>query len=64
MDGPTITIEPDVAKIAQFGITPEDFRTQVTAYNEGIIAGQVQEGEQMVNIRLRFTISETMTSKR
>jgi heavy metal efflux system protein len=55
VDGPTITIEPEIAKLAQFGITPDDFRTQVTAYNEGLIAGQVQEGEQMVNIRLRFT---------
>lgn len=55
VDGPTISVVPDPVKLAQFKITPLDFQTQLSAYNEGVLAGQVQEGEQMLNIRLRFT---------
>lgn len=55
VDGPTISVIPDPVKLAQFKITPVDFQTQLTAYNEGVQVGQVQEGEQMLNIRLRFT---------
>jgi heavy metal efflux system protein len=55
VDGPTVSIFPDPVKLAQFKITPADFQTQLTAYNEGVEVGQVQEGEQMLNIRLRFT---------
>jgi len=55
VDGPTISIIPDPIKLAQFKISPVDFQTQLSAYNEGVQVGQVQEGEQMLNIRLRFT---------
>jgi len=55
VDGPTVSIYPDPVKLAQFRITPLDFQTQLTAYNEGVRVGKVQEGEQMLNIRLRFT---------
>lgn len=55
VDGPTITLKPDVAKLALFGLTPEDFKNQVTAFNEGIFVGEIQEQEQMLKIRMRFT---------
>jgi heavy metal efflux system protein len=55
IDGPTVTILPDPAKLAFFKITPADFQTQLRAYNEGVPAGQIREGEQMLTIRLRFT---------
>lgn len=54
VDGPTISIFPDPVRLAQFKITPADFQTQLSAYNEGVTVGQIQEGEQMLNIRLRF----------
>ena len=54
VDGPTITIIPDPVKLAQFHLTPADFQAQIKAYNEGIEVGQVQEREQILNIRLRF----------
>jgi cobalt-zinc-cadmium resistance protein CzcA len=54
-DGPTITIVPDEEKLAQYKITPADFQTQLKTYNEGFPVGQVQEGEQMLNIFLRNT---------
>jgi len=55
IDGPTITIIPDQEKLARFNITPIDFQDQLQAYNEGVPAGQVMEGEQMLTILLRFT---------
>jgi Cu/Ag efflux pump CusA len=55
VDGPSISVIPDPVKLAQFKISPVDFQTQLSAYNEGVLVGQVQEGEQMLNIRLRFT---------
>jgi heavy metal efflux system protein len=54
-DGPTITIVPDEVKLAQYKITPVDFQTQLKVYNEGFQVGQVQEGEQMLQIFLRNT---------
>jgi heavy metal efflux system protein len=54
-DGPSVTIIPDQGKLAQYKITPADFQTQLFVYNEGLPVGQVQEGEQMLTIRLRNT---------
>ena len=47
-DGPSVTIIPDQDKLAQYKITPVDFQTQLTVYNEGFPVGEVQEGEQML----------------
>ncbi len=55
VDGPTITIVPDPSKLALFNLNPADFQTQIKAYNEGVDVGQVQEGEQMLRILMRFT---------
>jgi heavy metal efflux system protein len=54
-DGPTVTIVPDQEKLAQFKIKPVDFQTQLKIYNEGFQVGQIQEGEQMLNILMRNT---------
>jgi cobalt-zinc-cadmium resistance protein CzcA len=54
-DGPSATIIPDQTKLAQFNISPADFQTQLLIFNEGYQVGQVQEGEQMLNILLRNT---------
>jgi CzcA family heavy metal efflux pump len=54
VDGPTITIIPDPSKLAQFNLSPADFQTQIKACNEGVEVGQVQEGEQMIRILMRF----------
>jgi len=55
IEGPVISIIPDEAKA---GPVPPDFsRTanQLQAYNEGVKVGEVQSGEQMLRILLRFT---------
>jgi CzcA family heavy metal efflux pump len=54
-DGPSVTVIPDQGKLAQYKITPAGFQTQLLVYNEGLPVGQVQEGEQMLTIRLRNT---------
>jgi len=54
-DGPTVTIYPDQEKLAQYRISPADFQTQLRSFNEGVPVGEVQEGEQMLNILLRNT---------
>ena len=54
VDGPTITLYPDQVKLAQYNITPAAFQSQIQAYNEGVEVGQVQEGEQMLRILMRF----------
>jgi len=55
VDGPTITIIPDQEKLVIFKIAPDDFQNQLSAYNEGVKVGEVQSGEQMLTVRLRFT---------
>jgi CzcA family heavy metal efflux pump len=55
VDGPTITIIPDPSKLAQFNLSPAEFQTQIRACNEGVEVGQVQEGEQMIRVLMRFT---------
>ena len=54
-DGPSVTIIPDQDKLAQYKMTPVDFQTQLTVFNEGLPVGQVQENEQMLRILLRNT---------
>jgi cobalt-zinc-cadmium resistance protein CzcA len=54
-DGPSVTVYPEQEKLAQYKITPADFHTQLIVYNEGLPVGKVQEGEQMLTIRLRNT---------
>ncbi|MCX6279706.1 MAG: efflux RND transporter permease subunit [Bacteroidetes bacterium] len=55
VEGPTITVIPDEVKLAQFQLTAADLQTQLKACNEGIEAGEVQSGEQMLRILIRFT---------
>jgi heavy metal efflux system protein len=52
-DGPTVSIIPDQDKLALYKITPTDFQSQLTSYNEGFTVGEVQDGEQMLKIVLR-----------
>jgi Cu/Ag efflux pump CusA len=50
--GPSVTVEPDYEKIAQFGITPASLQYQMQTSLEGNIVGTMQEKEQMTSIRL------------
>ncbi len=53
-EGPAISIIPDEAKLAQFHLSANDLQIQLKSYNEGVKVGEVQSGEQMLRILLRF----------
>ncbi|MEI6411455.1 MAG: efflux RND transporter permease subunit [Bacteroidota bacterium] len=59
--GPSVNVEPDFTQLAQFGITPANFQYQVQTALEGNVTGQVFEKQQMVNIRLQYPGSRTLS---
>ncbi len=59
--GPSISIEPDYKKLAQFGITPANLQNQLQASLQGNIAGNIFEKEQINNVRLVYPGSRTLT---
>jgi len=52
--GPSVNIEPDNQKLAQFGITPADFQTQLQTQLEGSVIGNIFEKEQQTDIRMIY----------
>ena len=52
--GPSVDVRPDPRRLAQFGLTATDFQTQLQTQLVGTTAGNVLEGEQLLNIRLRY----------
>jgi Cu/Ag efflux pump CusA len=52
--GPTVLVQPDVAKLAQFGITPADFQFQLQTQLEGNVISTIMEKEQLVDIRMLY----------
>ncbi len=52
--GPTVRVQPDVAKLAQFGISPTDFQFQLQTQLEGNVISTIMEKEQLVNIRMLY----------
>ncbi|MBD2767733.1 efflux RND transporter permease subunit [Hymenobacter sp. BT664] len=52
--GPSVNVRPDPRRLAQFGLTAADFQTQLQTQLVGTTAGSVLEGEQLLNIRLRY----------
>jgi len=52
--GPSVTIEPDSRKLAQFGISPGDLQNQLQVQLEGTVIGQIYEKEQLTGVRMLF----------
>jgi Cu/Ag efflux pump CusA len=52
--GPAIDVRPDAQRLAQFGLTGLDFQAQLQTQLAGVVGGTVLEGEQLLNIRLRY----------
>jgi len=52
--GPEAIARPDVAKLAQFGITPADFQFQLQTQLEGNVVTNIMESEQMVDVRMIY----------
>ena len=59
--GPSVTIEPDYARLAQFGLTPAGLQYQLQTSLEGNIVGTLPEKEQMTNIRMVYPGSRTLS---
>lgn len=59
--GPSVSVEPDFTRLAQFGITPANLQYQVQTALEGNVVGQVFEKQQLVNIRLQYPGSRTLS---
>lgn len=57
--GPSVSVEPDYNKLAQYGITPASLQYQVQLSMEGNTAGTLLEREQMSNIRLIYPHSRS-----
>lgn len=53
--GPSVNIQPNYAKLAQFGITPKDLQFQLQTVLEGNVIGSMLENEQLTPIRLIYS---------
>ena len=62
--GPQVMVQPNVARLAQFGITPADFQFQLQTQLEGNVVSSIIEKEQLVNIRMLYpnALRTTVTS--
>ncbi len=59
--GPAIRVEPNAVQLAQFGITPANFQSQVQTSLEGTVVGKVKELNQYTNIRLTYPGNKTLS---
>jgi CzcA family heavy metal efflux pump len=59
--GPSVSIQPNFAKLAQFGITPANLQYQMQTALEGNIVGNLLEKEQLSNIRIVYPGSRTLS---
>jgi CzcA family heavy metal efflux pump len=59
--GPSVDVEPNYSKLAQFGITPANLQFQLQTALEGNVAGVVYEKQQLSNIRLVYPGSRTLS---
>jgi len=60
--GPSITIVPDFARLALFGITPASLQYQVQTAMQGNIVGNILEKEQLTNIRIVYPNSKRLSA--
>jgi cobalt-zinc-cadmium resistance protein CzcA len=59
--GPAVEVRPDPRRLAQFGLSALDFQAQLQTQLAGTVAGAVLEGEQLLNIRLRYPQAAQVT---
>jgi multidrug efflux pump subunit AcrB len=52
--GPSVNIEPNNERLAQFGISPADFQNQVQTQLEGTLIGDIYEKEQLTSVRMLY----------
>ncbi|MEH6307261.1 efflux RND transporter permease subunit [Olivibacter sp. CPCC 100613] len=54
MAGPSVSVVPNYAKLAQLGITPANLQMQLQASIEGNVVGSILEKEQLSTIRMTY----------
>jgi Cu/Ag efflux pump CusA len=59
--GPSVSVEPDFVKLAQFGITPANLQYQLQTALEGNVVGAILEKEQLTNIRIVYPGSRKLS---
>ncbi|HEV2353675.1 MAG TPA: efflux RND transporter permease subunit, partial [Puia sp.] len=59
--GPSVSIEPNYRRLAQFGLTPAELQFQMQNALEGNIVGTLPEKEQLTNIRMVYPGSRTLS---
>jgi CzcA family heavy metal efflux pump len=59
--GPSVSVEPDYAKLAQFGLTPANLQYQLQTALEGNLVGTLPEKEQLINIRMVYPGSRRLS---
>lgn len=52
--GPSLNIQPDFAVLAQYGVTPVDFQSQVQTAMQGNLIGNVYDQQQLTPIRMVY----------
>jgi Cu/Ag efflux pump CusA len=57
--GPSVSVEPDYGRLAQYGLSPAALQTQVQTRVEGLVVGNIPEREQLTNIRMVYPGSRT-----
>lgn len=50
--GPEITFEPNISKLSQYQLSPQDFQYQLQTKIEGTVVGSVLEKNRLVDIRM------------
>jgi CzcA family heavy metal efflux pump len=59
--GPSVSIEPNYTRLAQFGLSPANLQYQLQTSLEGNIAGTLPEKEQLTNIRMVYPGSRSLS---
>jgi len=57
--GPSVSIQPNYDRLAQYGLTPQALQYQLQTSLEGNVIGTVPEREQLTNIRMVYPGSRT-----
>ncbi|WP_347159150.1 efflux RND transporter permease subunit [Pontibacter chitinilyticus] len=52
--GPSVEVQPNSQRLAQFNLTPADLQNQLQVQLEGSVVGSIFEKEQQTNIRLMY----------
>jgi CzcA family heavy metal efflux pump len=59
--GPSVSIQPNYSKLAQYGVTPANLQYQLQTALEGNVVGNIFEREQYSNVRLVYPGSRKLS---